>query len=144
MILNFFLKKEKGGFLVLTLVLLVCAVVLAITTGVFLRSTGQTNSSIDSERSLRAWGAVNACGEYALLQMSKSNEAMPGWAYTGEESLPVGAETCYIYTIEDGDNGVKLIKASSTVSNFTKKLLIEVATNTPAMVVNSWKEVADF
>jgi len=76
--------------------------------------------------------------------MSTTTEGQLGWDYAGDESLPVGTETCYINTIDDGDNGVKLIKVSSTVSNFTKKILIEVATNTPSVVVNSWKEVADF
>ena len=66
-------KVNNGGFLVLTMVLLVCAVVLAVATGIFLRSISQTNETADSEGALKAWGTVNACGEYALGQMVASS-----------------------------------------------------------------------
>ncbi len=140
----FSLKKNKDGFLVLTMVLLVSAVVLAVATGVMLRSISEVNASSDSEKSLKAWGAVNACGEYALLQISTTTGGLPGWQlYTGAQSLAVSSETCYIYSI--GSNGsAKVILASSTVSGFTRKVRIEVATNTPSLVVNYWNLVADF
>ena len=129
-------KKNNQGFLVLTMVLLVCAAVLIIATGSLLRSISQTNESADSENSLKAWSTVNACGEYALGQLASN------WTYSDDGSLNVGSETCY-YTLADSGTS-KLIKASSTVAGFTKKILIEVTTNTPKVVINSWTEVADF
>lgn len=141
------LKKynKSSGFLVLTLVLLVSASVLIITTGSLLRSISQVNESGDSEQSLKAWSAVNACGEYALGQMATTSGGLPGWNYasTTGESLSVGDETCYIYPVETSGTA-KLINASSTVSSFTKKIQINVATNTPRLIISSWKEVADF
>jgi hypothetical protein len=137
-------KKNNGGFLVLTMVLLVCAVVLAVATGILFRSIGEANQSADSEKSLKAWGMVNACAEYALAKLATTAGGLPGWAYAGEESLDIDTESCYIYPILDGNNGAKIINASSTVSGFTKKISIEVATNTPRVIVNSWEEVADF
>jgi hypothetical protein len=143
--ISFIFKKNNKGFLVLTLMLIVCATVLIITTGSILRSIGQVNESSNSEMSLKAWNTVNACGETALMRLASttatttSNE---GWYYSGGDSLSVGNETCYIYPIEDSDTA-KLIKASSTVSTFTRKILIEVATNTPSIIVNSWMVVAD-
>ncbi len=143
-------KSKQGGFLVLTMVLLVCAIVLAISAGVMLRSIGDVNQSADSQNSLKAWSAVNACGEYALGQLASTTDSV-GWTYAGGEGsddltppLELDGETCYIYPVEDGDAGAKIIKASSTVSSFTKKILIEVATNTPSVVVTSWDYVADF
>ena len=136
--------KNNKGFLVLTLVLLVCGTVLIIVTGIMLRTVSEVNQTVDSEKALIAWGTVNACGEHALGQMATTQGGLPGWAYTGNEALAVGTETCYIYGVEDGMAGAKLIKASSTVSGFTKKILIEVATNTPTVIVNSWQQVADF
>ena len=144
MIHNYFLKKNQRGFLVLTLVLLVFATVLIVAMGIFLRSIGGIKEGADSEASLKAWSTANACGEYALLQIS----ALPGyygWGYasgTGE-LLSVGEETCYIYPVVASGTG-KLIKASSTVSSFTRKILIDVATNSPSLKVVSWKTVADF
>ena len=143
-------KKNNRGFLVLTMVLLISAVVLLISAGVMLRSIGDINQSSDSENSLQAWSTVTACGEYALGQLASTTDSA-GWSYAGDESsdslvpsLELGDETCYIYPIEDGDNGAKIIKASSTVSGFTRKILIEVATNSPSIIVNSWSYVADF
>jgi len=144
---NKFLKNfinSNDGFLVLTMVLIVGAVVLTVTVGIFLRSIDQMNGTRDSELSLQAWSTVNACGEYALGQMATSSSLLPGWTYSGNESLSVGSETCYIYSITDGDSNSKLIKASSTVKNFTKKILIEVATSTPSILISSWREVSDF
>jgi len=141
--ISFFGKNKKKGFIVLTATLIVCATILIITTGVFLRSIGDLKGVNDSEASLKAWSAVNACGEYALLQMSTTTEGLPGWEYTGDYSLPVGAETCYIYPIENVDSA-KLIKASSTISKFTRKVEIEIATNTPSLEISSWEIVADF
>lgn len=143
MISNFYLKRENKGFLVLTMVLLVNAVVLALATGIFFRSISQMTETIDSENSLKAWCTVNACGEYALGKITTTAGGQPGWGYLGDESLTVGTETCYIYPIEANGTG-KSVKASSTVSNFTKKILIEVATSTTGLVVSSWREVADF
>ncbi len=138
------LYNDQRGFLVLTMVLIVSATVLAISLGILLRSIDQINETNDSEASLKAWSVVNACGEYALGQMATTTETLPGWTYTGAESLSIGGESCYIYSIESGDLESKLIKASSTVSSFTKKILIEVATNTPEVLINSWEEVSDF
>lgn len=148
---NIFVNKN-GGFLVLTMVLLVSAVVLVISAGVFLRSINENIETADSEFSLRALSNVMACGEYTLGQMMGSTTSTTttaeNWSYAGDEilniPLPDGSDTCYIYPVEDGDLGSKIIKASSTVSSFTKKLLIEVATNTPNIILNSWTEVADF
>jgi hypothetical protein len=142
---NNHLKNKKGGFLVLTLVLLVMATVLIISTGVFLRSIQELNMSADSEKAFKAWSVVNACGEYALDQMSTTTNGRAGWnfASTTGQSLAIGDETCYIYPVTLSGTD-KLIMASSTVSGFTRKILIEVATNTPSLVVNSWSVVADF
>lgn len=143
MINNFYFNRRREGFLVLTLTLLISAVILIIVTGSLLRSTGDMIKTADSEKSLKAWSTVNACAEYALGQLASTSDSVAGWSYAGGYSLAVGSETCYIYPIETSSTS-KLIKASSTVANFTKKLLVEVATNTPRVIINFWKEVADF
>jgi H+/gluconate symporter-like permease len=131
-------KNNERGFLVLTMVLIVCAVVLIIGTFIFLRSISETNQSADSEKSLKALNVVNACGEYALGQLALTPER----SYTGDYTLSVGDETCYIYPITG--TTVKTIQASSTVSSFTKKILIQVDISTARLLINSWNEVADF
>jgi hypothetical protein len=143
------INKQKG-FLALTMILLVCATVLIIVTSILLRSIGQSRETNDSEKSLKAWSAVNACGEYALGQMVASTSATTtaeNWNYAGSQSLNIplsdGGETCYIYPVV-ASGTTKIIKASSTVSLFTRKIVIEVATNTPTTTINYWNIVADF
>ena len=149
MILIFSNKRKQDGFLVLTLVLLVCATLIIITTGLLLRSISQTNGGLDSENSLKALSTVNSCGEYALSQMTASSTDATttasrwGFASTTGMALNIGSEICYIYPIIASGTD-KIIKASSTVSSFTRKILIDVATNSPAIIVSSWKSVADF
>lgn len=150
MINNLFYKK-KDGFLVLTMVLLVSITILAVLTGILLRSISDVSQTADSENALKAWSAVNACGEYALEQMiassTSSTTTATNWNYAGDITLslplPDGAETCYIYPVV-ASGTAKLIRASSTISRFTRKILIEVATNTPTTTVSSWSVVADF
>jgi len=140
-----FLKKEKRnrGFSVLGTVLLVNATVLLVVSGLFLRSIDEANKTADLQNSLIAWNTVNTCGEYALMQLASTTDGN-GWSYGGDESLSVGDNICYIYEVEDGDDGSRLVNASSTVSGFTKKISIDIATNTPSLVVDSWEEVASF
>lgn len=145
----YFNNKRTGGFLVLTLTLLVSATVLIIATGILLRSLSQVNESADTENSLKAWSTVNACGEYALSQMMASTTSTSttaanwNFASTTGQSLSVGSQTCYIYPVVASGTD-KVVHASSTVSNFTKKISIDLATNTPSLIINSWTEVADF
>ena len=139
------MKNKQGGFLVLTMVLLVSAVVLLISAGVFLRSIGQMNKVADIEKSLEALATANACGDYAVYQLASTTETA-GWSYGGNEDLTIEGNTCTIGSIgEDSEvPGSKLIQASSTVSNFVKKISITVATNTPGIVIREWVQVADF
>ena len=112
-------KRIKSGFLVLTIVLLVGATILAISTGILMRSISKVNQIADFESSSKASMIVNSCAEYALGQMATTSTTTVGWSYSGGESLSIDSEMCYIYPVEDGDLGIKIIKASSTVSAFT-------------------------
>lgn len=133
---------KQGGFLVLTMVLLVSAIVLAVSTGIYLRSISVVAETADQESATKAWSVVNACGEYALIQMA-STTGEGNWDYAGDESLSVGEETCYINPVGEAGSA-KVIQAFSTVGAFTKKIEIEVATNTPSIIINYWTAVSDF
>lgn len=145
-------KPKNKGFFVLTMTLIVLVTVLTIATGIFLRSIDDLNQTSDSEKSLTAWSTVNSCGEFALGQIATTTNGLAGWSYTGNQFLRIGDNTCYIYNVEpfyavntDCINlSKRCIRASSTVSTFTRKIIIEVSTNTPRIIVNSWNAVADF
>ena len=91
--------------------------------------------------SARAWAAANGCVEYALGQFSIASTS---WStYTGDNALSIGGNSCYVYTITATGTSM-LIRASSTVATYTRKLQVIVATNTPQSVLSSWQEVGDF
>ena len=135
--------NPKKGFVVLATVLLVSAVGLLVGSGVLLRSLSTSNTSLYQEKSLAALNTVSACAEYAAKNLSTTTGGLLGWSYTGGESLPVNGNSCYIYTVTN-NGSAKVIKASSTVSGFTRKIQVEIATTTPQMFINFWKVVPDF
>lgn len=144
----------KKGFISLMTILLVSATALIISSTILLKSITETTVSSDEEFSNRAWSAVNACGEYALVHLAVASttgyaSTTNGWNYQGQYELTdLGADgdSCYIYPIDisGGASSTRLIMASSTVNDFTRKISIVVATNTPVVEVTSWELVADF
>lgn len=137
--------NNKKGFFVLTTVILLSATVLITVVGITLNSIDNINNSADSEKALKAWSTVTACAEYALMELSTTTGGLQGWEYasTTGQALLVGSSTCYIYPIIASGTD-RIIRASSTVSEFTRKILVDVATNTPSILINSWEEVVDF
>lgn len=133
-------KNKERGFVALAFILMVNAITIAVSAGIFLRSISVSNNSFYEYKSAIAESIVFACGEYSTMKFSTTSS---GWLYGGDETFLLGDNSCYIYPIVASGTS-KLIKATSTVSGFTRKILIEVATNTPSILVNSWTEVADF
>lgn len=135
----------QKGFIGLITILTASAIALLIGSTILLKSITEATISLDEENSGRAWAGVNACVEKALLELSSTTGSV-GWNYLGGETVAVGDYSCYILPIDisGGTSSSRLIKASSTVNNFTRKLSVSVATNTPAVEITSWTEVADF
>jgi hypothetical protein len=141
-------QNKQKGFLVLTMVLIVSAVVLAITTGVFLRSVGETKKISELEQSMKALYLANGCADYAVSKIASSTEnGGNGWdVYLGDETLNIDDGTCDIYSLDEDPElaGSKWIKTESTVSGFIKRISVVVATNTPNLDIVEWEQVADF
>jgi type II secretory pathway component PulK len=141
----------KRGFIALITILTVSAIALVISSTILLRSVTEARISIDEESTNQAWATVNACAEYALVHMavaSTTNYATSsnGWNYEGGDTVSVGGNSCRILPIDisGGATSTRLVNASSTVNDFTRKVSIVVATNTPSINVSSWQIVADF
>ncbi|MFA6446071.1 MAG: hypothetical protein WCW14_02360 [Candidatus Paceibacterota bacterium] len=138
------MKIYKRGFIALILVLTVSTIALLVSAGILLQSVTEEVASSNEEMSSRAWSAVNGCVETALFKLASST----GWTYTGNESITIDPDSCYILPITATGTVSKLIRASSTVSGFTRKMEVVVATtstSTPlGLTVTSWQEVGDF
>lgn len=144
-------KKNQPGFIALITILLVSAVALVISSSILLKSITESTISTDEESVNKAQATVDACGEYALINLALASttgylSSSHGWKYTGGEPVFVNGNLCYINTIDisAGTSSPRTVHASSTVNNFTRKISIIVATNTPTISVTSWSSVADF
>lgn len=130
--------KNQEGFIALISVLIIGAIVLAISIGLSLRSIGETNMSLAEQESHKALALANLCAEQALMKLESTLN------YAGNETVPVDEEFCDILAISGSGNFNRTIQTQSTVSNYTKKVLVVVSQISPAMQITSWEEVSDF
>jgi hypothetical protein len=126
------------GFIALTSILIIEALVLMVSIGVLLRSVNETDMSLDEQESHRALFLAGLCAESALMNLKSV------FNYSGNESIIIGEESCDILTIEGSGNLDRTVKTQSTVSGYTKKVKIEVFQVSPVMEISSWEEISDF
>ena len=145
------LKENKKGFISLLTVLTISAVAILMSSAVLLKSITAANLTVDEEWSAKTEATVDACAEHAMIHLASAtttgySTTTNDWNYAGSESLSVAGNSCYIYPIDisGGLATSRVVHASSTVNNFTRKLSITVATNTPAVSVSAWNLVPDF
>jgi len=134
-LLNF---SNQKGFIALISVLIIAALVLAISIGVSLRSVEETNMSLGEQESHRALALADLCAEQALMKLLSVLD------YSGNESIIIDGESCDILTIGGSGNSDRTVQTRSTVSGYTKKVEVEVSRISPTMEIVSWEEVADF
>lgn len=136
----------QKGFIGLVTILTASAVALLIGSSILFKSITEATLSTDEELSAKAWATVSACGERAVFSLaSTSDNGVAVWNnYDSSETLTIDDYSCYYSITGEGTSTPRVIQASSTVSDFVRKLSITVATNTPALDVTAWGEVADF
>lgn len=140
-----FHKSTRTGFIALITVLVVTAVALIVGTSIALKSVSYAQGTQAEISSTQALMAANACVETALGALGASTTT---WPTVTASTISVGSNTCYLYavTATSGPSGAiyQVIQATSTVSGYTRKLQVIVATNTPAISISSWNQVGDF
>jgi hypothetical protein len=141
------IRKNKG-FVALISVLMITAVAMIIGVAITMRTISRTSISLFESQSTQAWSSANGCVELAISQLGVNSTST--WAsaldvYNGGSTVSIGGIPCYLFDIVSyGVNDYRLIKASSTVGEYIRKLQVVVATNTPQIIINSWQEVGDF
>ena len=132
------MMRNQEGFIALISVLIIGAIVLAISIGLSLRSIGETNMSLAEQESHRALALANLCAEQALMKLESVLN------YAGSENVTIGSESCDILAISGSGNFNRTVQAQSTVSGYTKKVKVVVSQISPTMQITSWEEVSDF
>ena len=146
------MNKNKG-FIALIFVLAVSAVALLVSAGILLQSITQSVISSSEEMAQKAWASVNGCAEKAVWNISTTTGTAQGWSgdYTTDgHPFTIGGSDCYVYPATSTSTPVadsRLINASSTVSEFTRKIQVIIASSTSTSTppsIYSWQEVGDF
>jgi len=129
--------SRQEGFIALVSVLIIGALVLMLSLGASMRGVGDIGMSIAQQHSARALSLANTCAETALMKLKNTLR------YQGNESILIGGESCMIYPILGAGNLNRTVKTSSTVSGYTKKVLVTVSRISPEMHIALWREVPD-
>lgn len=133
------MRKNQEGFIALTSILIVGAIVLTISIGLSLRSIGETNMSLGEQLSNRASGLAHACAEDALLKLKNDLN------YSGNETVIIDrSDSCDILAIEGSGNTDRTIKTQAMFSGFTRKVKVVISQVNPTTQITSWEEVSDF
>jgi len=133
-----FLETQNNGYIALVTVLIITAVTLMIAISVNLESMGETKISLAKNQSSKAFYLATACAEDALMKLKDNLN------YGGDEILTFTQGTCTILPVEGVGNQNRLIKVIGNVSNYTRRIRIEISRVNPDMEISSWQEVTGF
>jgi hypothetical protein len=129
---------NQKGYIAITSILLISALVLTITIGASLRAIDQTKIVLDEQESHRALALANACAEIGTMKL------LSVFQYAGNEVITVGSESCNIEAMSETGNFNRTVKAQGTVTGITKKVSLNVYQVSPVTQITSWQEVSDF
>lgn len=123
--------KNNKGYIAITSILIILAVVLTIGTTVSLISINNIQASLTDQKGEEALAIVEGCAEDALLRLNNNN-SIPVTI-----TLPEG--NCNITNISNVGNDWTFT-VSTTILNYSKSLQIS-ATRTNTVQVTSWMEI---
>ena len=125
------MKNKNLGFIAITSVLIISAVVLAITISVSMLSLGQGQAGLALTKGEEALSFVDGCAEDALLKLRASS------TYTGGNiTRPEGTCTVTITSV-----GSTYTLTVSTADILYKRTVRIVANKGSAITITSWKEI---
>lgn len=126
--------KEQKGFIAITTVIIISALVLMIGIGISLESIGEMKMGLQRSLSSQSYYLTNLCAEQTLMKLKENS------SYLGDETINVENGNCTILPIE----GNWTIKVSAFSSGQVKKMKLVVSQIDPEIIVDSWEEVAEF
>lgn len=126
------------GFVVLLSIIILGALILAVSIGVSLRVLTQAQIGFQTQAAYEASTLAEFCAELALFKL----ESILG--YGGNEIIMNNGQSCEILTIEGTGNLNRTVKTQSTVSSYTRKIKVQVARISPLMEITSFQEVPNF
>jgi len=123
------------GFIALTSVIVIGAVVVLLIIGIFGGAVGEMERGVEKEKGEKALSWANLCMEVAL------NELRNDSGYEGGGDPITGADgSCDILTLEPG-GGTITITTEGEVSGHIRRIEVKVKENSNPLNVTSWQEI---
>lgn len=134
-------SSSKKGFIALTSVILICAVLLYITISISLQAIDEGQISTAHEQSKKAQSMAEGCADYALMQIMNDS----AYVATDEELNSDFDDGSCTFSV-DPAGFPKTIQITSIAgqNNYTSQIEIVVSTTTPEIEITSWDSNADF
>lgn len=131
------LYNNRQGFVTLISVVVVGAALAAIAASVIVLGLDVSRSSLDTVDSARSRAYADACAEEALEIVRDTP------SFTGTASLTFSGGGCS-YDIAKLVRQARVVETAGIYRNAVRKVRVAVSRISPSMVVESWREVADF
>ena len=130
--------KKSSGFIAITPVIVIGAVVLAIAQGIAFRSARQVVGSAGRISAAQASYMANACAETAIIRL----QTILG--YAGGETVNADGILCDISAIAGSGGTNRTVMVQATVGGYVRKVKVIVAQVSFPLKISSWQEVSDF
>lgn len=131
-------SKHTRGFVALTSVLVLGAILLSITISTASRSITAADLGTALYAKEKAETLAHLCAEHALIELERT------LGYVGDESIVVGDESCDILTITGTGNTERTISSMSTVGGHVHRTRVIVSSVSPDLTITSWESVSSF
>lgn len=129
--LSRFNSQPQSGFIALSMILIITAVVIGIATSVTFLSIGEAQSGLTQQKGEDTWNFVDGCAEDALEKIH-NNASYAGGTITRPEG------TCSI-TINAGNPNWD-ITVTTTATTYKRTVQIK-ATRGTTITITSWQEI---
>lgn len=131
-------SNRKPGFTTLVAVLVVGAVGTAVVTSLLLLGVGSLQSSLTIQRSSLARYYADTCAEEAMHMLSEDS------AYTAGLTITFTEGNCEVLSISGSGDTDRVVQVEGTVGTIVRRVKVDAAEIQPAVILNSWQEVAQF
>ncbi len=109
----------SSGYVALTSVLLLGALILVIGISVIITSTGEVDAGRSYKNSRQAVSLANSCAEIGIARAKSDSD------YQGRERIAVGDYSCNIFAVADITGG-KTFDVTGRIDDFERKLRVRV------------------
>jgi hypothetical protein len=132
--------NNQKGFIALTSVVIISAVIVLLMLGIFRSSIGEMWRGGLKERGEKAFSLANLCMEIALNELRNDPDG-----YGGVETFVFGESECKILAVEREDGIVmkteSIAEITGRIPTYTRKIQVNVFTTGSFIAIESWQEI---